>query len=241
MKAVILAAGMASRLRPKTLDTPKCLLKIGNRTILERTIENLVVNSITDILIVTGFLGNKIKEFTASRFPSLKIQFIDNPLYESTNNIYSLWLTQPAFEGSGMILLDSDIVFDDRIIKKLLESEYDNCLALVRHTLAGEEIKVKMDGNSKILEIGKEVSIIEAAGESIGIELFSENMVIELFKAIHRKVSVEKRPDVFYEAAFQQLINERNSIYAVDISDYFCMEIDTPEDFETANELFPEQ
>lgn len=238
MKAVILAAGIASRLRPLTLNTPKCLLKVGNKTILERTIENLILNNISDILIVTGFLGEEIINFVNSHFPSLKIKFIENPLYESTNNIYSLWLTRLAFERSGMLLLDSDIIFDKSIIKKLLNSGHEDCLALIKHELSGEEIKVKMDGQSKILEIGKEVNITEASGESIGIELFGVKMVSELFKAIEQKIITEKKPDIFYEAAFQKLINEGKSIYAVDTSEYSCMEIDTPEDLSTANLFF---
>jgi choline kinase len=238
MKAVILAAGMASRLRPYTLDTPKCLLKTGEKTILGRTIDNLVENSITDIVIVTGFLGNMIKEFTASAYPGLNIEFIENSVFETTNNIYSLWLTRHALENSGMILLDSDIVFDHFIIKKLLASGKADCIALVKHELSAEEIKVRTDGNSRILEIGKEVKIDEAAGESIGIEVFSAEMTRKLFRAIDRKVNAEHRPDIFYEAAFQQLIDEGNSIYTVDISEYFCMEIDTPEDFRLANQLF---
>lgn len=241
MKAVILAAGISSRLRPYTLNTPKCLLKIGEFTILERTIENLIANKISDILIVTGFMGEKIKEFTGVRFPSLKIQFIENSLFESTNNIYSFWLTRKYLAHSGMLLLDSDIIFDKMIIEKLRDSGHDNCLALVRHELSGEEIKVKLDNRSRILEIGKEVSITEAAGESIGIELFSGRMVEELFEAIEYKIVTERKPDIFYEAAFQQLINEGKSIYAVDITEYFCMEIDTPEDFQNANMFLQDQ
>jgi choline kinase len=238
MKAVILAAGIASRLRPLTLNTPKCLLKIGDKTILERTIENLTANNISDILIVTGFLSEKIKNFINLTFPSIKIRFIENPLYESTNNIYSLWLTRPAFDHSGMLLLDSDIIFDKRIIQKLLNSGYEDCLALTKHELSGEEIKVKKDEQSRIIEIGKEVRITEASGESIGIELFGAKMVSELFKAMEQKIITEKKPDIFYEAAFQKLINEGKSIYAVDTSEFFCMEIDTPDDLSTANSFF---
>lgn len=237
MKAVILAAGIASRLRPLTLNTPKCLLKVGNKTILERAIENLIANNISDILIVTGFLGEEIINFINSHFPSLKIRFIENPLYESTNNIYSLWLTRHAFDHSGMLLLDSDIIFDKRIIQKLLNSGHEDCLALIEHELSGEEIKVKIDEQSRILEIGKEVKITEASGESIGIELFSTKMVSELFNAMEQKIITEKKPDIFYEAAFQNLINEGKSIYAVDASEYFCMEIDTPEDLRIANSI----
>ena len=121
MKAVILAAGVASRLRPLTNNTPKCLLKVGSKNILELTIENLVANKIFDIVIVTGYLENQIRDFVNIRFPELNITFCYNEFYESTNNIYSLWLARNALHADDMLLMDSDIVFDKRIIAKLMQ------------------------------------------------------------------------------------------------------------------------
>ena len=78
MKAVILAAGIASRLRPLTNHTPKCLLEIGAKRILEQAIENLVANGLTDIIVVTGYLENQIRDYVTERFPDLDIQYIHN-------------------------------------------------------------------------------------------------------------------------------------------------------------------
>jgi choline kinase len=240
MKAVILAAGIASRLRPLTNNTPKCLLKVGSKSILELTIENLVTNGIFDIIVVTGFLDHMIKDFLNSRFPGLNIQFCHNELFESTNNIYSLWLAKDALGSDDMLLMDSDIVFDGRIIAKLRESGLKNCLALKRHDVSDEEIKVLADINGRILDISKEVNPGEAAGESIGIELFSNRLVPELFRVIDRKVNAEKKVNIFYEVAFQELINENHDIFIVDVTDFFCMEIDTAEDLKVAGEIYKE-
>jgi len=178
MKAVILAAGIASRLRPLTDNTPKCLLMAGNKSILERTVDNLLANKINDIIIVTGYLEQMIKEFVSDKYPSLNITYLFNELYSSTNNIYSLWLTRDNILGNEMLLLDSDIVFDKEIIATLLTSGYDNCLALKRHSVEHEEIKVKADENGRVTEIGKEVALTDAIGESVGIE---KNLVQKLF------------------------------------------------------------
>ena len=99
MKTVILAAGIASRLRPLTDTTPKCLLKIGEKCILEMTIENLIEINNHEIIIVTGYRENMIREFVSRRFPALKVTYIYNNLYTSTNNIYSLWLTKDHVLG----------------------------------------------------------------------------------------------------------------------------------------------
>jgi choline kinase len=237
MKAVILAAGIASRLRPLTDNTPKCLLKVGNQSILEYTIENLLANNISDIIIVTGYLETLVKSFVKEKFPQLNITFIYNELFASTNNIYSLWLTKEMLRGDDMLLMDSDIIFDKQIITELINSGYENCLALKRHDVGAEEIKVKADVKGKILEISKEVIPAEAAGESIGIELLEKKSVAELFRIIDHKIIVEKKVNIFYEAAFQELINNNGEIYTVDISRFYCTEIDTASDLENALEL----
>jgi len=238
MKAVILAAGVASRLRPLTNHTPKCLLKVCSKNLLELTIENLLDNKISEIIIVTGYLENKIRDFIDLRFPELNITIIYNEFYNSTNNIYSLWLAKNTLNGDDMLLMDSDIVFNSQIIKKLCSSGKKNCLALKQHDLSDEEIKVKIDKKGRVLEIGKEVKISEAAGESVGIELFGREVIPALFNIIDRKVNVEKNVNQFYEAAFQELITSSHEIYIVDISEYFSMEIDTAEDLRLAGELY---
>jgi choline kinase len=233
MKAVILAAGIASRLRPLTDNTPKCLLKAGDRNILEMAVENLLSTGNIEIIIITGYLDNMIREFVSARFPKLGIKYIHNELYSTTNNIYSLWLAKDSVLGDDMLMMDSDIVFDKDIVSKLTNSGFNNCLALKRHELHDEEIKVKTDSSGRVLDISKEVKPSEAAGESIGIEFFRKETLPELFSILDRKVMIENKVNVFYETAFCEL----SDLYAVDTTEYFCMEIDTAEDLIEAGVL----
>jgi choline kinase len=235
MKTVILAAGAGSRLKPLTDHVPKCLLKVGVKSILEMTIENLLATNNSEIIIVTGYLENKIREFIRERFPYLQITYIYNKLYASTNNIYSLWLAKDEVLGDDMMMLDSDIVFDERIISELQNSGYKNCLALKRHEVHDEEIKVKTDAHGCVIEIGKDVNVSQAAGESIGIEIFGKEALAELYFILDRKVVTEKKVNQFYEAAFQELSD--NNLFIVDTTEYFCMEIDTEEDLRIAEGL----
>ncbi len=235
MKAVILAAGVSSRLRPLTNDTPKCLIKVGNKTILERTLNNLTANDIKDIIIVTGYLENQIRDYISKKYPQLSVQYIFNNLYESTNNIYSLWMTKEYVLNNDVLLLDSDIIFDKRIIELLLNSKYENCLAInSKDELGNEEIKVKVNPDNSIIDINKEVNLNEAVGESIGIEKFNSLFVEKLFKVLDKKILVEKNVNQFYEAAFQEVIDSKSKIYAVDVGKYRCIEIDTFDDMENA-------
>jgi choline kinase len=240
MQAIILAAGASKRLRPLTDTTPKCLLKIGDKNLLERTINNLTVNGINDFIFVTGYRENMIKDFMKETFPDLNIIFITNTDYENNNNSYSLWMTREYVKGD-ILLLDSDILFDKKIITSLLRSENENCLAVnFTDNLDEEQIKVILNGEDEVLEIGKDISIEKSAGESIGIEKFSSYFMKALFVILDRKISDENNVNEFYEASFQELINKGgtgNSIFAEDVSEYTCMEIDTVDDYEKAKNL----
>jgi len=233
MKGIVLAAGVASRLRPLTDNMPKCLLQIGRKTILQRTMDNLISNGIDEIIIVTGYLQAQILAYVAKVYPDLTVHFIYNKNFDSTNNIYSLWLAREQIDNDAIILLDSDIVFDKHIIQLLLESEHANCLAMRSAAeMDEEEMKVRISEDMRISEISKKIKPALAAGESMGIASFDESFVSELMKIVGRRVEQEGRVNDFYEAAFQEAISKGSALYAVDIGDAGCVEIDTAEDIE---------
>jgi len=236
MQAIILAAGLSKRLRPLTDNTPKCLLKVGDKTILQMTIDNILKTGINEFVMVTGYRENMIKDFISIQYPNLNIKYLTNSDYENNNNSYSLWMTKEYITGD-CILLDSDIIFDFRIISALLESEHSDCLAVVAHKLGEEEIKVIIDSSNKIQHIGKNLDPNKCYGESIGIEKFSHEFFKKLGDVLKRKIITEKNVNEFYEASFQELYVQRNSMYAIDVSKYRCIEIDFPEDLQKAGEL----
>jgi len=241
MQAVILAAGIAKRLRPLTDTTPKCLLNIGEKNLLHRTIENITFNGIKDFVFVLGFRENMIIDYLNKYFTDINKIILTNPDYENNNNSYSLWMTKD-YINDDMLLLDSDILFDKEILTKLLDSKHENCLAVnVTNKLDSEQIKVIVDKQNKILQIGKEINIKESIGESIGIERFSKNYLKDLFEILDRKIIKENNVNEFYETSFQEIVDKndsRNSLYSIDVSDYECMEIDTIEDYNFAFNLY---
>ena len=236
MQAIILAAGLSKRLRPITDYAPKCLLKVGGKTLLEMTINNIIKNGINEFVMVTGYREDMIKGFISKNFPDLNIAYITNSDYENNNNSYSLWMTKDYINGPS-ILLDSDILFDYRIISKLLESPHTDCLAVnTNHSLGEEEIKVIIDSANKIQHIGKDLNPAKSYGESIGIEKFSPDFFKELGEVLERKIVRENNVNEFYEASFQELYDKGNTMYAVDVSEYKSLEIDFPEDLIRAEE-----
>lgn len=237
MKAVILAAGTASRLRPLTENTPKCLLKVNGKTLLERTLDNFVANGITDFLIVTGYLEEMIKAFVMCKYTGLNIQYVYNKDYATTNNIYSLFLAEEYAKGEDFILSDSDILFSHEIIAALLADENPNVLAMNRHELGEEEIKIIADNDRNVLEISKVCSIKDAIGESVGLEKMSAEYSAALYKELHQMIDNEGLSNVFYEKAFERLIPQGHVFKYLDTTDFFSMEIDTVEDYNKIKDL----
>jgi len=239
MHCVILAAGTASRLRPLTDSTPKCLLQIGDRTILERTIRAVFHAGIIHFTLVLGFQDWKIKNFLKRNFPSLDFTFVINNQYETTNNAFSLLLAREEIEGHELLLLDSDIVFDDEIIPLLINSPSESCLAVRTDGPFGEEeIKVELNKKGDLRRIGKMIEPASAHGESIGIEKFSRGDTTALFRTLEKRIHDEKRIDEFYEASFQEMIDNGARIHAVEVGFRRCIEVDTAEDLDKAAALF---
>ena len=236
MQALILAAGMAERLRPLTKDHPKCLVGIGGKTFLERMISNILSYGINDINIITGFQVNKVKDYLRNRFPSLKVNFYHNKLFYETNNSYSLWLAKELIHDD-FILFDADIVFDHRILEKLLNSKHNNALMLrTSSDLSEEEMKVKIDDKNKILEINKNIPPKEAAGESLGIEKFSFECAKHLFNKLDENIMKKNLVNDFYEKSFEDILKEGSEIYAVDVDGLKCAEVDFVEDIHYVEE-----
>lgn len=241
MKAIILAAGMASRLRPLTENTPKCLLKVGEKCLLQRSIDALTSNGIRDFVIVTGYLHEMIETFVAEQYGNkINVKFIHNDVFDSTNNIYSLWLARPEAEGQEILLLDSDLLYDPRIITKVMESDADNVLTLIRHELGEEEMKVVLDHeNGTIIEISKTCNPADAAGESLGIEKMGCRYTSALYQELEPMMNEEHLENVFYERAFERLIAKGHTYKVIDVTELFSCELDTVEDFENAKEKIP--
>ena len=236
MKAIILAAGTASRLRPLTDSTPKCLLKIGGRSLLQRSIDALTANGISEIVIVTGYLHEQIESFVGQQYPCLRVTYIYNKEYSTTNNIYSLWLARPEADGEDVLLLDSDLLYDPAILSRVMASSHSNVLTLTKHPLGEEEMKVVTDDQGSILEISKTCNPALAAGESLGIERMSKSYTTALYRELAIMIGQEGLSNIFYERAFERLIPQGHTFRVLDVSDLFSCELDTVEDFENASQ-----
>ena len=240
MIGVILAAGMAKRLRPLTDTKPKCLLKVGERTLLERTVDAMRQAGIIEFLVVTGYRGEMIREFLTTHYPQVTIQYLDNVDYEHNNNIYSLWMACQKVRGCDFLLMDSDILCDPVAVVRIAQ-EQTAALAVNRHELGEEEMKVVVDSDNRITEISKTCRPEDAMGESVGIEKITADYSEALARELDQMILQEGLIDIFYERAFERLIPQGHTFKVVDTTHYFSYELDTPEDFQRAQELMPKE
>ena len=239
IKAIILAAGVGSRIRPLTDNCPKSLLKINGKTILEMMLSHIQACGINEVVFVLGYLQNQIKDYVKTQFPDLIVQFITNEKYEVTNTCYSLMLTKDFIQDSTFIKFDADVVFDINILTSLIASEYDNCLCIDKNiNLDAEEIKVIIKDDNRVVKASKTVNPVDAIGESIGIEKISGETACTLFNELELMMKDEQYHQEYYEAAYEILIEKDVPFHALDISGLKWTEIDTQEDFMLAENIF---
>ncbi len=239
MKAIILAAGVGSRIKPLTDNCPKSLLKVGDNTILEMMISHIQDCGINEIIFVVGYLKERIKDYVKTKFPDLNASFVTNDKYAETNTGYSLMLVEDFIQDSGFIKFDADVVFDKEILKKLIEYEHESCLCIDKNiNLDAEEIKIIIDNQNRILKANKTVNPKDAVGESIGIEKISKETAKLLFKELELMMQDKKNHQEYYEGAYERLIEKNVPFYALDISGLKWVEIDTREDFDLGVKIF---
>lgn len=239
MTGVILAAGMAKRLRPLTDEKPKCLLEVGGKTLLQRTIDAMIGVGIQEFVVVTGYRSEMIRDFITVHYPGYTVHFIDNTDYAHNNNIYSLWLAGQVVRGHEFLLMDSDILCDPQTVAEIA-SQQESALALNRHELGEEEMKIIVDNDFYVAEISKTCSVSAAIGESVGIEKITAAYSEALYRELDLMIEKEGLIDIFYERAFERLIPQGHTFKVVDTTRFFSYELDTPEDFEHAQHAIPQ-
>ena len=120
MQAIVLAAGMGKRLKYLTRDNTKCMIRVNGVTLIERMLESLDSHSLSRIIIVTGYKGDRLKEFISTLNIKTPIEYIDNEVYDRTNNIYSLALAKDRLQSEDTLILESDIIFEPQILDIIL-------------------------------------------------------------------------------------------------------------------------
>lgn len=225
MKALILAAGVGSRLMPLTRNTPKSLLDLGDGyTLLERQLQSIGKAGLHDVVLVTGYKSEQI-EAKLKDYRDFNLSIVYNPFYRMTNNIASAWLGLKDM-NEPVVLINGDDLFQASVLERLLGSPADITLAISRKPeYDDDDMKVVTEGE-RLLDVGKDIQAERANGESIGIMLFRGRGLQDVKRALLDMVRVEENLQLFYLAALRRLMRENYPVHYAECGQDEWSEVD---------------
>ncbi len=250
MKAIILAAGMGTRLRPITMSVPKCLVPVNSKPILEHQLDALLLAGIREVVLVVGHLGKSLSDNYGTSYCGMNIHYVENRLYDRTNNIYSLWLAREHL-NSQVLLLESDLVFEPELLERLVQTPEPN-VAIV------ERFQPHMDG-TVILTKGLGANGLWASGmvlkahQGEDFDFASALKTVNIYKLSQELLQgqivpeldsyiAQQRSDQYYEAVFADLIaRDAMHLAVLEAAPHRWAEIDTLDDLQAAEELFAKE
>jgi choline kinase len=233
--AVILVAGIGSRLRPITDDRPKALVDLGGETILSRAVRLLAEYGVRKLVLATGYREEAVQ--AAMKSAPLTVEYCKNPEFDRTQNSVSLALCRGGVGPDAFFKLDGDVVFQRQVLERLDDSSVELAVAVDSgRLLDAEAMKVSVDG-SRIRAFGKGITLESSAGESIGIERLSAAAGANVFDALERTIA-DGETSLYYEDVYSRLIAEGVlEAEAVGVRDLPWTEVDDFSDLERAREL----
>jgi len=235
VKGIILAAGKGSRLNGTIGDKPKCLLRVGGKTLVERQVEAFRSVGIDDIVMVVGCQAEAVRQTCGQR-----ITYVDNTKFGQTNSLYSLWMARPLLYD-GFVVMNCDVLFHPQMLRDLVTSRHEDALLISYQEddqpLGDEEMKVKVR-RGRVVDIAKTLPADDADGENVGIVKFGRDGARLLSSLMDQRVAAGGLRD-WAPRAFADFARVR-PLYTVGTRAYPWTEIDFPEDYERAvREILP--
>lgn len=238
MRAVILAAGLGSRLEPLTLERPKCMVEVAGVAIVDRMIARIAEAGIEDVVVVTGHLHEVLERHLASSAHPVARRAVTvwNERYAEWGNFYSLLVARDAIGGDSFIKLDGDVVMDGGVLPALLAAPGPAVLAVDRKPgLGDEEMKVRVE-HGRAVELSKRIPPEAALGESIGIERIDAELAPAVFDALAKLIDLGETHE-YYERAYELLMRDGAAFGFADITACTWTEVDNRDDLAEAERL----
>ncbi len=232
--AVILAAGMGTRLADVIVDKPKGLLKIGNREIIKESLDRVLKGGIQNIVLVTGHQKEEYSQSLGETYPD--IEYVYNPDYAVTGSMHSLFLARELIK-TDFLLLESDLLYEDRCITTLIETHKQDAILLSGETNSGDEVYVYGESDLIKLITKKKESSPPLQGELVGISRISLPLYQRMCDYYHLEIPFPS--DFHYEDCLSSLSGKYDICYHK-VEDIVWTEIDDPSHYERAvNYIYP--
>lgn len=243
MQGLILAAGMGRRLGRLTEDNTKCMVEVNGVRLIDRMLTQLADLGIPKTTIVVGYAAGKLRRFVGTEWNGMSIEYIENPIYDKTNNIYSLALASDVLCSDDTLLLESDIILDEEVLARMLNDDRPNlaCVDSYRNWMDGTV--VTLDGNQAIREfIGRDAFDFSAAGsyyKTVNVyrlsKEFSSNDYVPFLKAYSRSQGYNE----YYEQVLKVIVQlGRTPVHALRLTGEKWYEIDDVQDLDIAESMF---
>lgn len=246
MQAVILAAGMGRRLGELTKGNTKCMVEVNGVTLIDRLLGQLSQLDLNRVVIVVGYEGEKLVSYIGDRFSDrFEIVFINNPIYDRTNNIYSLALAREQLAEDDTILLESDLIFDDRMFSLILDNPYPNLALVAKYQTWMDGTMVRIDDDNNIVNfITKKAfkySEVEHYYKTVNIYKFSRDFMVNKYLPFLDAYCSSIGNNEYYEQVLRVICMLDNAeLKALPITNEKWYEIDDVQDLNIAEALFAE-
>lgn len=243
MQAIILAAGMGKRLGEYTKNNTKCMVPVNGVKLIDRVLSQLAKLKLSRVVIVVGYEGQKLMDYLGNEHDGLKIEYINNPVYDKTNNIYSLALAKEELCKEDTILLESDLIFEDRMLQLLINNKEPDLALVAKYETWMDGTMVRIDADNNIVNfVPKEAfryEDVDVYYKTVNIYKFSKDFSTNFYVPFLEAYSKVMGNNEYYEQVLRVLIHlHKSPLKALPITDEKWYEIDDVQDLDIASAIF---
>ena len=247
MQAIILAAGMGRRLGEYTKDNTKCMLPVNGVRLIDRLLAQLSKQDLNRVVIVVGYQRQNLIDYIGNRYDGqLKIEFVENPIYDKTNNIYSLALAKDKLQEDDTLLIESDLIFDDGMFSLLTKNPYPNLALVAKYETWMDGTMVRLDADNNIVNFVPKAAFdyneTDSYYKTVNIYKFSREFSQTKYVPFLEAYSKAVGNNEYYENVLR-IISFLNShdLKALPITNEKWYEIDDKQDLDIAEALFADE
>ncbi|MCH5308285.1 MAG: aminotransferase class I/II-fold pyridoxal phosphate-dependent enzyme [Prevotella sp.] len=246
MQAIILAAGMGRRLGDYTRDNTKCMVPVNGVRLIDRLLNQLAQQPLERVTIVVGYKGQELKDYISHRYDDrLRIEYAENPVYDKTNNIYSLALVKDRLQEDDTLLIESDLIFSDRLIPMIVENPYPNLALVAKYEAWMDGTMVRIDHDNNIINfVPKKAFRYEDVGQyykTVNIYKFSREFSRQKYVPFLDAYSKAMGNNEYYEQVLRVItLIDSVDLKALPIGNEKWYEIDDVQDLDIAETIFAE-
>ncbi|WP_212944640.1 aminotransferase class I/II-fold pyridoxal phosphate-dependent enzyme [Heyndrickxia oleronia] len=243
VQAIILAAGMGKRLKELTYNNTKCMVKVNGVTLIERMLRQLDSHGLSRIIVVVGYKSEELIEYISSLNVSTPIIYVNNENYSQTNNIYSLYLARKYLLEEATLLLESDLIFDDSVLYKIVDNPYPSLALVDKYESWMDGTVVTLDKENNILSfLDKDhfkFEEIQSYYKTVNIYKFSKEFSTTHYVPFLEAYSKALGDNEYYEQVLKVItLLDKPEIKATILSDESWYEIDDVQDLDIAESIF---